>query len=109
MKKLLFFLPALIACLFYGWLFWGLGASLSSVSPWGLAAVEAMAAAGILLSMGRGWGWLPGAAVGAALLWWDAAYSGHRHLNAERPLGWLLLAFYAVCGALVWHRRKSTR
>ena len=21
----------------------------------------------------------------------------------------LLLAFYAVCGALVWHRRKSTR
>lgn len=108
MKKLVYFLPAFAAAAFYGLLVFRLGVSPAALAPEALFGVQLLFAAGVLLCIGKWWGCVPGVGTGLALLWWNAHYSGHQHINADRPVGIALVLFYAGCGLwLAFQNRKT--
>ena len=106
MKKLFYFIPAIAAAVFYGLLVFWLGASPAAIAPEALFAVQLLFAAGVLLCLEHWWGCVPGAGVGLALLWWNAHYRGHQHINVEQPVGITLVLFYAACGLWLVNRKR---
>ena len=101
MKKILFYIPAIIFTFFYGI------AVLSGFAISTLVAVWLFLwfTSGFLLNKNYFWGSLLGALPGIHLIYMGTRETGQ--VFSETPIGIVILAFYVICGYLVY--RKNTR
>lgn len=103
MKKIVFYLPAILHMLFYGLVLLSLGLSASPVVYLWLVF---FIISGVLLASGRFWGGAFGLLPGLHLMYMSTVDTG-QILPIELPLGILIVAFYLLCSAFVWHEKRK--
>ena len=103
MKKIIFFLPAIIPCLFYGMVILEFGASF--IHPFVWVAIGSLVIAGVLMSKGKWWGCFGGILVGILLIYMGLQETDQ--IIKEWPIGVILCLYYVICGMYIM-RRKST-
>lgn len=105
MRKVLYALPALLYCgavaVFVTQL--GFDGSLKPVT-WVYALLLLSAAA--ILCMNRWWGSIPGAAVGAIIIYLFETSHIHHHIN-ETPIGIGIIVYFALMGLLCYKTKKK--
>lgn len=102
MKKTIFFIPAIIFSLLYGWLaFGGAGA----IHPIVIAWLLLFWSAGILLSKTIFWGGFLGVIPAIAFIYMGTQETGQ--IISETPIGIVLLLYYAVCAYFVFKKTKG--
>lgn len=106
MKKIFYFLPAIIFTLFYGLI--GLLGSFKVISPIVALWLILFMVAGYLLSKRRLWGFLFGIIPGIHLIYMSTQETG-QILNIERPTGVIVLLFYLLCGYIVFKNKHENR
>ncbi len=105
MKKIVYFIPAIIFTLFYGFIIIGAGLS---VSPIIYAWIALFIASGVLLSKGRFWGGFLGLLPGIHLIYMSTKDTG-QIFPIELPLGIIVTTFYILCCGFVFYKRKSAK
>ncbi|MDD3428670.1 MAG: hypothetical protein PHG02_01525 [Oscillospiraceae bacterium] len=105
MKKLLFYLPALLAAAFYGLILAGGVASLGQISPVVILWLCLLTAAGAFLNKKQVWGALPGLIPAAQLIFMGTRQTGQ--IVNEAPIGIVLFVFYTCCGFAVYRERQK--
>lgn len=101
MKKMVYFIPAIIHFLFYGLAIMA-GLALSPlVIVWFILYIIS----GILLSMNRFWGGLIGLIPSIQLIYMGTKDTGQ--IIKETPIGLVLLAFYVICSSFVYYKNKK--
>ena len=101
MKKLLFYIPAILFSLFYG------AAALNglrAVSPIVAVWLALWFASGFILNKGSAWGCLLGALPAIHLIYMGTQETGQ--IISETPIGVVLLLIYVFCGYLVYRKHK---
>lgn len=102
MKKILFFIPAIIFTIFYGWVALdGVGAINPIVIVWLLL----FWIAGVLLSKAMFWGGLFGVIPALYLIYMGTQETGQ--IINETPIGVVVLLYYAVCIYYVYKKNLS--
>lgn len=104
MKKILYFLPAAIICLIYGFILLVLEGTFDAVIDMVHSVVLLYIAlpilGSVLLVKGKWWGSLFGAGMGLLLIYNNLQYAGHQHLNMDIPLGIVFIVYYVVMGVV---------
>ena len=102
MRKLLYFLPSAVILLIYGIIFLAAGgtfdAAVDMVQSVVVLYILLPLCGSILLSHGKWWGGLVGAAMGLLLVWNYLQYSGHQHINVDIPIAVFVMVYYLICG-----------
>lgn len=99
-KKLAYYLPAIIFFLFIGFirmltpLYFG---------PIAYVWVALLIVSGALLSSGRFWGGIFGMIPGMHMIYMSTQNTGQT-INIERPAGIVILIYYLLCSGLVFYR-----
>lgn len=104
MKKIAFFIPAIIFTIFYGGIIIGVNPSIVSpiIYPWiGLFIIS-----GILLSKGLFWGGLLGVLPGIHLMYMSTKDTG-QIIDIEFPMGSIVASFYLLCCGFVFYKSKK--
>lgn len=104
MKKIVFFIPAIIFAVFYGAII--IGSSLSVISPIIYLWIGLFIVSGILLSKGLFWGGLPGLLPGIHLMQMSTKDTG-QIIDVELPMGIIVAAFYLLCCVLVFFKKHK--
>ena len=104
MKTLFYYIPPIVALLFYAFL--TLTSGLGSINPMVWFFVVLLFIAAFLLTKNKWWGALLGLVVGIVLLWMSSQYSG-QPIDIERPIGIALSLFYITCGTVLFARTKK--
>lgn len=103
MKKVLYFLPAVVICLIYGFILLVLEGSFDAVIDLVRSVVVLYIVlpviGSVLLARGKWWGSLFGAAMGLLLIYNNLQYSGYQHINLDMPLGIAFAVYYGAMGA----------
>lgn len=104
MKKVLFFIPAMLSIVFYA------SASLLglALSPMAYLWIAAYLSGGVLLAKGVFWGGAVGLLPGLYLMYASTQEHG-QVLPGELPVGIIIVAFYLLCGVLVRRRGNGKR
>ncbi len=102
MKKIIYYIPAIIAFLFYGILIYGGGFSL--IHPFVWIAICSLVIAGLLMSKGKWWGCFCGILVGILLIYMGLQETGQ--IIKEWPIGVVLCFYYVFCGMIIIGKRK---
>lgn len=101
MKKIVFFVPAIIFTLFYGFIMIGVGLSISTmVYVW----ICLFLISGILLSKGIFGGGLIGMLPGIHFIFMSTQDTG-QVLPVERLTGIIIIAFYLICSCVIFYRK----
>lgn len=101
MKKLLFFIPAIISTVFYGFVsLIGVG----GIHPIVLLWLILFWAAGFFLSKALLWGGLLGLIPGACFIYMGTQETGQ--VFKETPVGIVILLYYAVCIVYCIYKKK---
>lgn len=101
MKKILFFLPAIVFTIFYVWVVFG---GIGAVHPIVIVWLALFLAAGVLLSKDKFWGGLFGVIPAAAFIYMGTQTTGQ--IFNEAPVGIVVLLYYAVCIYCVYKNKK---
>lgn len=112
MKKLLYFLPAILICLIYGFLLFVLEGTFDAV----IDAVQSVVflyillpiTGSVLLVKNKWWGSLFGAGMGLLLIWNNLQYTAHQHVNIDLPLGIFFVLYYLACGIVCGLGSRNT-
>lgn len=97
MKKIIYFIPAIIFTAIYGFvLFIGADLELIAYIFWILLILS-----GILLSMKKWWGCLFGLSMGIWLMVMDLSQRGVPVIR-QWPLGLVFSLFYIICGIMIY-------
>ena len=112
MKKFLYFLPAVVICLIYGFILLVLEGSFDAVIEMVYSVVLLYIALPVvgsfLLAKGRWWGSLFGIAMGLLLVVNNLQYTGHQHVNIDLPLGIAFAVYNGLMGVVcVMPERKG--
>lgn len=106
MKKIIFYIPAIVFTAFYGWAAISFGVKL--ISPIIFVWLTLFFVSGILLSkgnfLGGGLGMLPG----LHLIYMSTKDTG-QIINIELPLGIIVLTFYLLCSGFIFYKRRKVR
>lgn len=105
MKKFLYFIPAILACVFYGLI--GMKAGFSAISSWVWLFILPLFISGILLSTNKWWGCFAGILVGIYVIWYGSQY--HGQVLDERPVGIILCAYYLCSGLAVYKKKHDSQ
>ena len=104
MKKVLYFLPAVVICLIYGFILMvlegGFDAAADMVRSVVVLYIALPVVGSVLLAKGKWWGSLFGVAMGLLLVYSNLQYSGHQHVNVDMPLGIAFAVYYGAMG--IW-------
>lgn len=104
MKKIVFYIPAIIFTVLYGLLaIGGIGAISPVVAVWLIFFLTS----GILLSKDMFWGGLLGALPAIHLIYMGNQETGQ--IINEMPIGIIVLIFYIVCGSFIFYKGKKTK
>lgn len=104
MKKIVFFIPAIIFAIFYGGIM--ISISTSVVSPIIYLWIGLFIISGILLLKGLFWGGLPGVLPGIHLIYMSTVDTG-QIMNIELPVGIIVATFYLLCCGFVFYQKKK--
>lgn len=99
MKKVLFFLPAVV----YTIAVIALNIILQTFSPLWYTWVVLLWLGGLFLSKGKAWGGLFGLFPSAHLIYMSSQYTGQA-INIEMPLGIATALYVLCCSFLVWKK-----
>ncbi|MFV0255132.1 MAG: hypothetical protein ACK5G7_03270 [Erysipelotrichaceae bacterium] len=102
MKKLWFFVPAVIFTLLYGLLALG---EISAINPIVIVWLLFLWLAGVLLSKTIFWGGLVGMIPALSLIYMGTQETGQ--IINEAPIGIVVLLYYLVCIYFVYKKRTS--
>lgn len=104
MKKIVFYIPAMIFTVLYGLAaISDIGAVSSFVIVWLLLFLVA----GIFLSKGKFWGGILGALPAIHLIYMGTQETGQ--VINEMPIGIVVLIFYAICMLFIFNKSKKTK
>jgi len=103
MKKIVFYIPAIIFTLFFGLV--AIRASIGSISPVAAVWLVLFFISGILLSKNMFWGSLLGALPAIYIIYMGIQYTG-QDIN-EMPIGIIVLIFYIISGGFVFYKNKK--
>lgn len=106
MKKMIFYVPAIVFTAFYGWAANSFGIEL--ISPIIFVWLTLFFVSGILLSKGRFLGGCLGMIPGIHLIYMSTKDTG-QIINIELPLGIIVLTFYLLCSGFVFYKRKKAQ
>ncbi len=95
MKKILYFIPAIVACLFYGPFM-----LIGSVELIGYIFCALWIVSSLILFKGKWWGCLPGIIAGIWLAFLDLQATGQ--IVRQWPIGIVFCIYYAICGFLIY-------
>lgn len=106
MKKTVFYIPAILFAVFYGWgaITFGIG----SVSLIFFVWIALFLMCGFLLSKDKFWGGILGILPGIHLIYMSTKYTG-QVINIELPSGIVILIFYIICSGYILYKKKKTR
>ena len=105
MKKIVFYIPAIISTLFYGMIMLGTGLS---VLPLVYVWLALFITSGILLSKERIWGGALGMLPGFQLMFMSTQNRG-QVLPIEMPLGIIITAFYVSCCVFIFYQKRKVQ
>lgn len=104
MKKIVFYIPAIIFTVLYGLLaIGGIGAISPVVAVWLIFFLTS----GILLGKDMFWGGLLGALPAIHLIYMGNQETGQ--IINEMPIGIIVLIFYIVCGSFIFYKGKKIK
>ena len=101
MKKIIFFIPAIIFTIFYGLIAMS---SIGSIASFVLVWLVLFYASGLLLAKNIFWGALFGTLPVLHIIYMGTQDTGQ--IFNETPIGIAVLVFYIVCGYLVFRKTK---
>ena len=108
MKRLLCFIPSVMVLGFLSFIL--LAMPDPSVDPQeyiaGVGILLVFLFSDFLLSKKLWFGSIPGALLGAYVIYYGSQY--HGQVMDERPIGAIILAYYAIIGIIVFYHRKET-
>ena len=102
MKKILYFIPAIlvvILCLFVAFID---GLSFDS-NAWVYLVIPILA--GVILSLNKWWGCLFGIVIGALIIY--ASTQGEIHIINEMPIGIIVCIYYAIMGYIAYKDKRN--
>lgn len=102
MKKVVFFIPAILFTILYGSLALG---DVGTINPIAIACLILFWIAGILLSKTIFWGGVLGLIPGAYFVYLGTQETGQ--VFNETPIGLVVLAYYAACMYFVFRKGKG--
>ena len=103
-KKIIFFIPAIIFTTLYGFVAID---RIGSISPVVAVWLVLFLSSGILLSKDIFWGGLLGSLPGIHLIYMGNQETGQ--LINETPIGILVLIFYIVCSRYIYYKLKNIK
>ena len=98
MKRILYFIPAILALLVY--LVLACTSGFGAINPYVWVCISLMFISAIVLVNKKWYGCFAGLVVGMVLIYMSTQYTG-QVIDIEMPLGIVLCAFYLVCGIVV--------
>lgn len=102
MKKILFYLPAILCIIFYGAVaFIGL-----AFSPIAIVWAALFCVSGFILNKKQFWGALAGMLPAVHILYMGTQETGQ--VMNETPVGVAVFLFYALCGYLVFRKAQNS-
>lgn len=105
MKKIVFYIPAILFTILYIWV--GITFGMGSISPLVFAWITLFLVSGTLLSKDKFWGGILGMLPGVCFLYMGTNYTGQRF--SERAIGVVVLIFYMLCSGYVIYKKATTR
>ena len=110
MKRLLYFLPTILVLGFLTFILLFLGGPSADLNEYliGSGILFVFALSDFLLSKKFCLGCIPGALLGAYLIYYGSQY--HGQVMDERPIGVVILAYYVILGFVtVYHKKRSAK
>lgn len=104
MKKIIYFVPAMIALLLYGTL--GFADGFGAINPMVWLWIAVMFISAVVLLKRKWYGCIGGFIAGCVLIYMSTQYTG-QIINIERPLGIILCVYYLICGWGVYKKNKT--
>ncbi len=108
MKRLLYFLPSILVLGILAFVL--LGAPDPSTVPQeylaGASILLVFLLSDFLLFRKLWYGCIPGVILGAYMIYYGSQY--HGQVMDERPVGAVILAYYAILGIIIFYRKKKT-
>lgn len=105
MKKIVFYIPAILFTILYIWVVITFG--MVSISPLIFAWIALFLVSGVLLSKDKFWGGILRMLPGIYFIYMGANYTGQRF--SERAIGVIALIFYMFCSGYIFYKKASTR
>lgn len=106
MKKLLYYLPAVVSVIFY--LILGFCSGVGSINPAVWLFIVLLVVSAIFMSKGKWWGSLGGIIVGLVLIYMSTQYTG-QVIDIERPIGIAFIVYYLICGIMLYRNKKNNK
>ncbi|SDK11242.1 hypothetical protein [Natronincola ferrireducens] len=101
MKKIVFYIPAILFTIIFGWLAISFG--ICPISPIVLIWITLFLASGFLLNKDKFWGGILGMLPGIYFIYASTKYTGQ--VISERPIGIVVLIFYMICSGYVFSKK----
>lgn len=105
MKKIIFYIPAVLVAIFYGFIAITMG--VKSISPFVLVFMGMLFVSAFLLERKRFWGAFFGILPAIYVIYMGTQETGQ--VVSETPIGIALFLFYTICGVLVFRRAKKDK
>jgi hypothetical protein len=102
-KKMVYYIPAIIFSLFLSLLI--VGGGINIISPIAAVWLFLFITSGILLSKNMFWGCLLGALPAIHMIYMGTQDTGQ--IINEIPIGIIVLVFYILCGGIVFYKSKK--
>lgn len=103
MKKIVFYIPAIIFIVIYSLL---ASSSIGAISPFVAVWLVLFLTSGILLSKDMFWGGLLGILPAIHLIYMGTQETGQ--IINEIPIGIIVSVFYVVCSSFIFYKNKKT-
>ena len=105
MKKIVFYIPAILFAIIFGWLAISFG--IGPISPIVLVWITLFLVSGFLLNNDKVLGGVLGLLPGIHLIYMSTKDTG-QVINIELPFGIIILIFYVLCSGSVLYKIKKT-
>lgn len=107
MKRLLYYLPTILVLGFISFILFFLGDPSAHLNDYliGGGILFVFALSDFLLSKKLWFGSIPGALLGAYVIYYGSQY--HGQVMDERPVGAIIFAYYAIIGIITFYRKKK--
>lgn len=102
MKKIMYFIPAIISILFYGFII--IVDGVNSINFFAYVAILMMLLSAFLMKWNKWWGSLLGIIVGLYMIYMGSQETGQ--IIKETPFGIILCCYYVVCGCMAFLGKK---
>ncbi len=104
MKKIMYFIPAILALLLY--IVLGFMGSFSAINPWVWFWIVIMFLSAVIMFKNKWYGCIGGLIIGNVLIYMSTQDTG-QVIDVERPLGIILCVYYLICGIVVYKKTKK--